>query len=88
MGKDLIKLDFDGYAIGGLAVGEPTEELYKLTDFTTTFVPEGKPRYLMVSADLRTYLNQLNEELICLIVLCPQEMLDMLFCLRGMVYFR
>ncbi|MGB5848251.1 MAG: tRNA guanosine(34) transglycosylase Tgt, partial [Ignavibacteriaceae bacterium] len=45
--KDLIKLDFDGYAIGGLAVGEPTEELYKMTDFTTNFMPEEKPRYLM-----------------------------------------
>jgi queuine tRNA-ribosyltransferase len=45
--KDLIKLDFDGYAIGGLAVGEPTEELYKLTDFTTDFMPNEKPRYLM-----------------------------------------
>jgi queuine tRNA-ribosyltransferase len=45
--KDLIKLDFDGYAIGGLAVGEPTEELYKLTDFTTDFMPYEKPRYLM-----------------------------------------
>jgi queuine tRNA-ribosyltransferase len=45
--KDLIKLDFDGYAIGGLAVGEPTEQLYRLTDFTTDFMPNEKPRYLM-----------------------------------------
>jgi len=45
--KDVIKLDFDGYAIGGLAVGEPTEQLYKLTDFTTDFMPNKKPRYLM-----------------------------------------
>lgn len=45
--KDLIKLDFDGYAIGGLAVGEPTETMYDLVDFTTDFMPEEKPRYLM-----------------------------------------
>ena len=45
--EDLIKLDFDGYAIGGLAVGEPTEDMYELTDFTTDFMPEEKPRYLM-----------------------------------------
>ncbi len=45
--NDLIELDFDGYAIGGLAVGEPTDELYKMTDFTTDFMPEEKPRYLM-----------------------------------------
>ncbi len=45
--KDLLKLNFDGYAIGGLAVGEPTEIMYELTNFTTDFLPEEKPRYLM-----------------------------------------
>ncbi len=45
--KDLMKLDFDGYAIGGLAVGEPAEDMYELTDFTTDFMPQEKPRYLM-----------------------------------------
>ncbi len=44
---DLLKLDFDGYAIGGLAVGEPTEIMYELVDFTTGFMPEDRPRYLM-----------------------------------------
>lgn len=45
--RDLVKLDFDGYAIGGLAVGEPTEKMYEMVDFTTDFMPENKPRYLM-----------------------------------------
>lgn len=45
--KELIKIDFDGYAIGGLAVGETTETMYEITDFTTDFLPENKPRYLM-----------------------------------------
>ena len=45
--KDLIKIDFDGYAIGGLAVGEPVEEMYSITDFTTDLMPHDKPRYLM-----------------------------------------
>ena len=45
--KDLLKLNFDGYAIGGLAVGEPIETMYDITDFTTEFMPENKPRYLM-----------------------------------------
>ncbi len=44
---DLKKLDFDGYAIGGLAVGEPAEVMYDITDFTTDLMPENKPRYLM-----------------------------------------
>jgi len=44
---DLKKLNFDGYAIGGLAVGEPAEEMYSITDFTTDFMPGDRPRYLM-----------------------------------------
>jgi queuine tRNA-ribosyltransferase len=43
----LVKMDFDGYAIGGLAVGEPVEEMYKMTEFTEKFLPAHKPRYLM-----------------------------------------
>ena len=45
--NDLLKLDFDSYAIGGLAVGEPMEQMYELVDFTTVFMPEDRPRYLM-----------------------------------------
>jgi len=45
--KDLIDLDFDGYSIGGLAVGEPAEKMYEIVDFTTNHLPENKPRYLM-----------------------------------------
>jgi queuine tRNA-ribosyltransferase len=44
---ELNKLDFDGYAIGGLAVGEPVDLMYELIDFTTDFMPENRPRYLM-----------------------------------------
>ena len=40
-------MDFDGYAVGGLAVGEPAETMYEMVDFTTDFIPEEKPRYLM-----------------------------------------
>ena len=46
--KNLTSLgDFDGYAIGGLAVGEPNEEMYATLDFTTPLLPKDKPRYLM-----------------------------------------
>jgi queuine tRNA-ribosyltransferase len=45
--RALTKLEFDGYAIGGLAVGEPVEEMYKITEFTEQFLPADKPRYLM-----------------------------------------
>ncbi len=36
-----------GYAIGGLAVGEPTEKMYEMLDYTCPLLPDGKPRYLM-----------------------------------------
>jgi len=44
---DLVRLDFDGYAIGGLAVGETHEEMYQTLDFTVPELPVDKPRYLM-----------------------------------------
>lgn len=40
-------LDFEGNAIGGLAVGEPTEMMYEQTEYVCQFLPENKPRYLM-----------------------------------------
>lgn len=45
--KDLVEIGFDGYAIGGLSVGEPMETMYEIVNFTTDFMPEDKPRYLM-----------------------------------------
>ncbi|MNT25606.1 Queuine tRNA-ribosyltransferase [compost metagenome] len=45
--KDLVELDFPGYAIGGISVGEPKEEFMKILKHTTPLLPENKPRYLM-----------------------------------------
>ena len=45
--KQLIDLDFPGYAIGGISVGEPKEEFLKMLYHTTPLMPENKPRYLM-----------------------------------------
>jgi queuine tRNA-ribosyltransferase len=45
--KDLIELDFPGYGIGGLSVGEPKEMMYDMLDFTVPIIPVHKPRYLM-----------------------------------------
>lgn len=44
---ELVKLDFDGYAIGGLSVGEGHENMIKIVSHTTRFLPQDKPRYLM-----------------------------------------
>jgi len=45
--KALTALDFDGYAIGGLAVGEPIQIMYELTELSASLLPADKPRYLM-----------------------------------------
>lgn len=45
--KDLTSMDFAGYSIGGLSVGEPKKDMYRVLDFTTPLLPEDKPRYLM-----------------------------------------
>ncbi len=45
--EELVKMDFPGYSIGGLAVGEPPEVMYEMTDFTTDLLPDNKPKYLM-----------------------------------------
>ena len=45
--KDLVDMDFEGYAIGGLSVGEPKELMCDVLGYTTQFLPKDKPRYLM-----------------------------------------
>ncbi len=45
--KEIAKIDCDGYAIGGLAVGEPTQVMYDIIDAVEPFMPKDKPRYLM-----------------------------------------
>jgi queuine tRNA-ribosyltransferase len=43
----LTDIGFDGYAVGGLAVGEPQEEMFKVLDYTCPALPENNPHYLM-----------------------------------------
>ncbi|MBO8172607.1 MAG: tRNA guanosine(34) transglycosylase Tgt [Bacillaceae bacterium] len=45
--KELVELDFPGYAIGGLSVGEEKEIMYEVLEYTTPLLPIKKPRYLM-----------------------------------------
>lgn len=45
--REIAKLDLDGYAIGGLSVGESAEEMYRIIDAVEPFMPADKPRYLM-----------------------------------------
>lgn len=45
--KEIAQMDLDGYAIGGLAVGESHEEMYRILDSVVPYLPEDKPTYLM-----------------------------------------
>lgn len=45
--KEIAKMGLDGYAIGGLAVGEPKEDMYRIISAVEPYMPEDKPRYLM-----------------------------------------
>ncbi len=45
--QELTQIDFPGFAIGGLSVGEPVELMYEMADFTLPLLPADKPRYIM-----------------------------------------
>jgi queuine tRNA-ribosyltransferase len=45
--KELVAIDMDAYAIGGVSVGEPVKEMFEAVEWTEPFLPENKPRYLM-----------------------------------------
>jgi len=49
--KEITSLDFPGYAVGGLSVGEPKEMMFDILEHTTSLLPENKPRYLMGVGD-------------------------------------
>ena len=49
--EETVKMDFDGYSIGGTAVGETKDVLYKEIEYTTKYLPEDKVRYLMGVGD-------------------------------------
>ena len=45
--EELLKIGFDGYAIGGVSVGEPNDLIHEISSYTASLLPEDKPRYLM-----------------------------------------
>jgi queuine tRNA-ribosyltransferase len=55
--EELIELKFDGYALGGLSVGEPKELMYEMVNYTTQLLPKETPRYLMGIGDLLDVLE-------------------------------
>ena len=59
--EKLIEISFDGYAMGGLAVGEKQTEMFKILNETTDFLPKEKPRYLMGVGTPSDILGAVNE---------------------------
>ena len=59
--EKLKEIDFDGYAMGGLAVGEKQSDMFKILNETTDFLPKDKPRYLMGVGTPSDILGAVNE---------------------------
>jgi len=55
--EQITSIDFDGFAIGGLSVGEEIPLMYEVTSFTTDYMPKDKPRYLMGVGTPQDLLN-------------------------------
>ena len=66
--NELKRMDFDGYAIGGLSVGEPKEDMYRILDHTAPQLPVDKPRYVMGTGTPQDLLQ------------CVQSGIDMFDC--------
>ncbi len=58
--EELMEMEFDGYAIGGLSVGEPKGLMYEIVNYTTPLLPEDMPRYLMGVGDLMDVLEAVS----------------------------
>ncbi len=59
--KRLTEIDFDGYALGGLAVGESQNQMFKILNETSKYLPKDKPRYLMGVGTPSDILGAVNE---------------------------
>lgn len=68
--EKLKAIGFDGYAIGGLAVGEGQDKMFEVLDYAPGMLPEDKPRYLMGVGNPTTSSVQCCAEWICLTALC------------------
>lgn len=58
--EEIIEIDFDGYALGGLSVGEPKELMYEMINWTAPLLPNDRPRYLMGIGDLLDVLEAVS----------------------------
>lgn len=87
---NVAEYDADGYAIGGLSVGEPAEEMYAMTDIVTGILPENKPRYLMGVGTPSNILESIERGIDMLDCVMPARNArnGMLFTAEGTVNIR
>lgn len=71
--RQLTALDFPGYAVGGLSVGEPKDLMYEVLEYTTPLLPADKPRYLMGWVHLMPSSKESSEGSTCSIVSYRRE---------------
>ena len=84
--QKLTEIGFDGYAVGGLAVGEGQDNMFATLDFAVRQLPVGKPRYLMGLENRMIWLERSREASICLIAYFPLVLAEMDRLLRGVVH--
>lgn len=86
----LLEMKFDGFALGGLSVGEPTEKLYEMASFCAPLIPEKFPRYLMgvgMPEDLITCIDMGLDMFDCVIP-TRNARNGMLFTKTGSIYIK
>ena len=82
--EKLIDINFDGYAMGGLAVGETQDQMLKTLEDTTYLMPKNKPRYLMgvgTPSDILGAVKYGIDMFDC--VICQQDLAELVWLLRG-----
>ena len=77
----LTSIGFDGYALGGLSVGEPHEEMLRILGHVAPVMPTDKPRYLMGVGRPKTLSRRCDVALTCSIASCPRAMAATGICL-------
>ena len=81
--EKLKEIGFDGYAMGGLAVGEKQGDMFKILSETVNYMPKNKPRYLMGVGTPSDILGAVSYGLICLIVFYQPDQVELDYIYMG-----
>lgn len=86
--KAITSLDFDGFAIGGVAIGEPSDKMYLAVDSTLPHIPKDKPRYVMGLGSPLDILEMIGKGIDCFDSIYPTQTArhNTLFTRKGIIY--